>query len=70
MLPPLCRVCRPEGSSSCKCADGVADISLELWALEQELLFVEKVFGRKCTVVEGCAGCDASMSSVDTVLST
>lgn len=49
-----------------------ADISLELWALRQEIPYFEKVFQRTAVVVEGAPGDSSAMllNSVDTVISS
>jgi len=49
-----------------------ADISLELWALRQELPLFEKVFDRATVVVEGGPGTDSAtlLTSLDTIHSS
>lgn len=49
-----------------------ADISLELWALRQEIPYLEKVFERTAVVVEGAPGDDTSalLTTLDSVVSS
>ena len=64
--------CRNRQSSLVNNVGAAADISLELWALRQELVYFEKVFQVSCAVVEAPSGMDSSelMSSLDSVVST